>query len=133
MSSVQCIDVTMMKVPREECNQVAREQCREVPRQVEKKECFKVTAATETINFIFMSSFILLLILGAQRTMQPSNQASTAGRVQCNITKCCDLVLIISYMQQVPVQECQEVPRQVPKQVEKEVCNDIPRQVINRS
>ena len=69
MSSVQCIDVTMMKVPREECNQVAREQCREVPRQVEKKECFKVTAATETINFIFMSSFILLLILGAQRTM----------------------------------------------------------------
>ena len=39
-------------------SQVAREQCRDVPRQVEKQECFKVTA--ETAEWKSLISFLSL-------------------------------------------------------------------------
>ena len=120
------------QVPRQECTDVAREQCRDEPRQVEKQECFKVTFE--------LQSLILFLCLHLYffPTQVPREQCSPitkqVPREECKvmiINIIAKILITFFSPQRVERQECRDVPRQVPKQVERKVCNDIPRQVIN--
>ena len=86
-----------------------------------------------------MSSFMFAILQVPREQCSPITKQVPREECRVNIILALNkslvariqVVLIISCVQQVAREECQEVPRQVPKQVEKEVCNDIPRQVIN--